>query len=211
MWQHVRTRTHVCGYPSLRYIKQPTKETNCLQAAIRACCSLNSLGTSYLNHGNYFGFAWLTVPYVSFPFCLLLTFLSVPFGLVVCSFTVMLPENTACKDAKLSEVLRTKTVPDTRVWPLMLTLVSDIECNLRLFRQFSFTGSIYIKRTLRSPKDAGDGLGTPSDSCTTRQALTWGRYHGGRPPSSDDSFHSPTVIPPSALNKPSIMKRYHRR
>ena len=39
----------------------------------------------------------------------------------------------------------------------------------------------------------------------------WGRYHGGRPLSSDDSFHSPTVIPPSALDKPSIMKRYHRR
>ena len=38
-----------------------------------------------------------------------------------------------------------------------------------------------------------------------------GRYHGGRRPSSDDSFHSPTVIPPSALDKPSIMKCYHRR
>ena len=36
----------------------------------------------------------------------------------------------------------------------------------------------------------------------------WGRYHGGRRPSSDDS---PTVIPPSALDKPSIMKRCHRR
>ena len=40
---------------------------------------------------------------------------------------------------------------------------------------------------------------------------TWGRYHGGRRPSSDDSFHSPAVIPPSALDKPSITKRYHRR
>ena len=39
----------------------------------------------------------------------------------------------------------------------------------------------------------------------------WGRYHGGRRPSSDDSLHSPTVIPLSALDKPSIMKRYHRR
>ena len=38
-----------------------------------------------------------------------------------------------------------------------------------------------------------------------------GRYHGGRRPSSDDSFHSPTVIPLSALDKPSIMKRCHRR
>ena len=39
----------------------------------------------------------------------------------------------------------------------------------------------------------------------------WGRYHGGRRPSSDDSFHSPTIIPPSALHKPSVKKRYHRR
>ena len=43
------------------------------------------------------------------------------------------------------------------------------------------------------------------------RTLFWGRYHGGRPPSSDDSFHSPTVIPPSALDKPNIMKRYHCR
>ena len=28
---------------------------------------------------------------------------------------------------------------------------------------------------------------------------------------ADDSFHSPTVTPPSALDKSSIMKRYHRR
>ena len=39
----------------------------------------------------------------------------------------------------------------------------------------------------------------------------WGRYHVGRRPSSDDSFHNPTAIPTSALDKPSIMKRYHRR
>ena len=40
---------------------------------------------------------------------------------------------------------------------------------------------------------------------------SWGRYDGGWRPSSDDSFHSPTVIPPSALDKPSIMKRHHRQ
>ena len=40
---------------------------------------------------------------------------------------------------------------------------------------------------------------------------TWGRYHGGRRPSSGNSFHSPTVIPPSALDKPSIMQHYHRQ
>ena len=38
-----------------------------------------------------------------------------------------------------------------------------------------------------------------------------GRHHGGRWSSSDHSPHSPTVIPPSALDKPRIMKRYHRR
>ena len=38
-----------------------------------------------------------------------------------------------------------------------------------------------------------------------------GRYHGGRRLSSDDSFHSPTVIPPSALDKLSTVKLYHRR
>ena len=37
--------------------------------------------------------------------------------------------------------------------------------------------------------------------------LIWGRCHGGLRPSSDDSFHSPTVIPPSTLDKPSIMMR----
>ena len=40
---------------------------------------------------------------------------------------------------------------------------------------------------------------------------TRARYHGGRRPSSDDNFHSPTVIPPSALDKSSIMKRCHHR
>ena len=39
----------------------------------------------------------------------------------------------------------------------------------------------------------------------------WGWYHGGRWPSSNDSLHSPTVIPPLALDKLSIMKRYHRQ
>ena len=43
------------------------------------------------------------------------------------------------------------------------------------------------------------------------QSHNWGRYHGGRRPPSDDSFHSPTVIPHSALDKPSIMTRSHRR
>ena len=39
----------------------------------------------------------------------------------------------------------------------------------------------------------------------------WGQYHGDWWPSTDDSFHSPTITPPSALDKLSIMMRYHRR
>ena len=48
-----------------------------------------------------------------------------------------------------------------------------------------------------------------TDTVNLRSSDPWGRYRGGRRPSSDDSFHSPTVIPPSALDKPSIMN--HRR
>ena len=70
------------------------------------------------------------------------------------------------------------------------------------------------------PKSRQPYVSTKRSGCqyTTRSVppqhwgrKTWGRYHGGRRPSSDDSLHSPTVIPPSPLDKPSIMKRYHRR
>ena len=43
---------------------------------------------------------------------------------------------------------------------------------------------------------------------TIRAVMIWGRYHRGRQPSSDDN---PTVIPPLAHDKPSIVKLYHRR
>ena len=43
---------------------------------------------------------------------------------------------------------------------------------------------------------------------TVQHQRTRGRYHGGRRMSTDDSQ---TVIPSSALDKPTIMKRYHRR
>ena len=49
------------------------------------------------------------------------------------------------------------------------------------------------------------------DSSQLFPVEAWGLYHGGRPPSRDDSFHSATAIPPSALDKPSIVKRCHRR
>ena len=43
------------------------------------------------------------------------------------------------------------------------------------------------------------------------RALTRGRYHGGQRRSSDNSFHSPTIVPPLAHDKPSIMKHYHHQ
>ena len=52
---------------------------------------------------------------------------------------------------------------------------------------------------------------TSTETSQDQQPRPRGRYHGGRRPSSDDSFHSPSVIPPWALVKSSIMKRYHRR
>ena len=52
---------------------------------------------------------------------------------------------------------------------------------------------------------------SPVLSCFGVWILTSYRYHGGRRPSSDDSFYSATIIAPSALDKPSVMKRYHRR
>ena len=59
---------------------------------------------------------------------------------------------------------------------------------------------------------AGQWSASLSPSTLTPVNQSWGRYHGGRRSSSNDSFfYSPTVISPSALNKPSIMKRYHRR
>ena len=41
--------------------------------------------------------------------------------------------------------------------------------------------------------------------------VSWGRYCEGRRLSRDDSLHSPTAIPPSALDKLSIMKSCNRR
>ena len=38
---------------------------------------------------------------------------------------------------------------------------------------------------------------------------TRGRYHGGRRPSSDDSLHCPTVIPPWAFDKPFSLSNRH--
>ena len=59
--------------------------------------------------------------------------------------------------------------------------------------------------------EAADGTSCITQPQCVGTVVNWGRYHGGRRPSSNDSLHSPTVIPPSALDKPSIMKRYHRR
>ena len=48
-----------------------------------------------------------------------------------------------------------------------------------------------------------------ADVQTTLMWVVRGWCHGGRRPSSDDSLHSLTVIPPSALDNPSIQSEYH--
>ena len=53
------------------------------------------------------------------------------------------------------------------------------------------------------------GVGDPHAS--GGRTMPRGQYQGFRQPSSDDSFHSPTVIPPWVLDKPSIIKSYHYR
>ena len=67
---------------------------------------------------------------------------------------------------------------------------------------FPFHGEACVKREI-TPK-----LRRTTQICGIQAR---GRYHGGRPPSSDDNLHSLTVTPPSTLDKPSITKRYHRR
>ena len=55
----------------------------------------------------------------------------------------------------------------------------------------------------RRKRDSNPGPSTvEADALTTRPTRRSWRH---------DSLHSPTVIPPSALDKPSILKRYHRR
>ena len=71
------------------------------------------------------------------------------------------------------------------------------------------------KSLTQTKAHAAQVLKPSTTPCSPAQPSTpwdaWGRYHGGQQPSSDDSFHSLTIIPPSALDKPSIVKRYHRR
>ena len=63
-----------------------------------------------------------------------------------------------------------------------------------------------------STSSSATGVTRPGKSPTRKAAFEHRcRYHWGQRASSDDSFHSPTVCPPSALDKLSIMKRYNRR
>ena len=80
-----------------------------------------------------------------------------------------------------------------------------------------FTASLRLPTTFHFPPHwhKVSGLAPPLSNfpvhAQRRPVEVRGRYHGGRRPPRDDSLHSPTVIPPSALDKPSIMKCYHRR
>ena len=65
-----------------------------------------------------------------------------------------------------------------------------------------------MTRPQKNPVASGIRARDPLSRWTPFFVETRGWYHGGPRPSSDNSFHGPTVIPPSALDKPRIMKRY---
>ena len=123
--------------------------------------------------------------------------------------------------------------PPSVIWimkaatPQIAELVSDIiPAAITRHHDHWVTAAIYPQTSCRWPSGKGILLknsrlrfrthtnhtgDSEMDTLVATLPDTWGRYHGGRRPSSDDSFHSPTINPPSALDKPCIMKRYHRR
>ena len=92
----------------------------------------------------------------------------------------------------------------------------QVSSYLNLAKHPCFTGT--VKDRHNKPGERGECSSISHLHCTSQNDEDYlrrccepkDRYYGGRRPSSDDSLHSPTVIPPSAL-KSSIMKRYHRR
>ena len=65
----------------------------------------------------------------------------------------------------------------------------------------------YLIQTVNFWMDCSDWYAAPHCCGLQRLLWTYAQCHGGQQPSNDDSFHSSTVISPSA-NK-SIMKHYH--
>ena len=73
-----------------------------------------------------------------------------------------------------------------------------LNCFVHVLVELGLCGKLLTKKSF---------LMQPSHATNCAACRGW--YHVGRRLSSDDSFHSPTVIPPLALDKPSIMKCYH--
>ena len=63
-----------------------------------------------------------------------------------------------------------------------------------------FAGSLPVAHRQQAEGEESERRGWCGDRNTTL-IESRSRYHGGRRPSSNDSFHSPTIIPPSALDK----------
>ena len=142
---------------------------------------------------------------------------------------------TYTREKSLPETPREKSLPEAqRIEPTMLhhtgqraehTTNWAITANTLVWQHYygcwtsSYSSRRYLPPPLSCHHEFGDNLMLVSQSAITGTGVSLlpeyayqprGRYHWGRRPSSDDSFHSPTVFPLSALNKPSIMKRYHR-
>ena len=108
----------------------------------------------------------------------------------------------------ISSLRRELSPTRTLNWPRAQSCANHVHNIERLSRA---TCRVPLYRTVKPLAFIPDRFVCLVVMCPPRERQTWGQYHGGRRPSSDDSLHSPTVIQPSAVDKPSIMKRYHRR
>ena len=90
---------------------------------------------------------------------------------------------------------------------ICLSVCLSVSVSLSLSLSFCLCLSLSVPPPSHSLTHSLIHTHTHTHTYTYTHIKAWGRYHRGQRPSSDNSFHSPTVIPP----KPSIMKRYHCR
>ena len=104
-------------------------------------------------------------------------------------------------------------------WPSQLSAVSVMTDIFYINKTLSHAG-LFPGTWSCAIKDADPGDPRTLSKCSvgvlghlqrSNRREPWHRYHGGRRLPSNSSFHSPTVIPPLALDTPSIMKHYHQR
>ena len=94
---------------------------------------------------------------------------------------------------------------------LSVIFINDVSTNLSQHISAAVHADDFVMWSASKSSATPDVIMQEDLDNPSKWASNWSWYHGGQRPSSDDSFHSPTVISPSALDKPSIAKRYHRR